>query len=73
MDEPIKSDTDLANLMDAHDDAYTHRQNLAYQFKQRNGVTKDELNKAMEAEEKARVALEQLKQKLSGLWPEEGK
>jgi hypothetical protein len=59
-------------LMDAHDEAFTTRQSLAYRYKNAGDVHPADLTKAMQVEEDARIALNQLRQKLSGLWSEGG-
>lgn len=68
---------DLMNRMDAYDDAHDLRKRLAHRFMavtptKRTQAMKIELDEAIEAEEKARMELEQLERKLSGLWPEGG-
>lgn len=63
-------DPRLLELMDAHDDAYTLRKQLAYEFMavtptKRTQTMKDALEAAMEAEEQARLALVNLENKLA--------
>lgn len=61
---------DHLDLLDAYDDAHTLRKQLAHDLKSRKNCAdlKKRLSVAMQAEENARIKLEQFERSKSGLW-----